>query len=259
VGARRGEAQPTLPAFFPYVHRQPASSGRGRPAPLTREEGAPEADDRFDPQDAPDRATGSARSCRSQTPGGRFAAIPIGGYRSAVARHGTSGITEAGRDSIEGPCPEHRAKQVARVVGRGSRRVAKAGARRRPAKAALLHPPRDGGVRRRGPVARAARPEQRRDQRRGWLPLADRRRAAAARQVLTELQNQRPPRLCALLSSRHLHPTGGSAAPSHQERPRSRRRRRCCSVACSRVNVACDGADRSVPGPEILRRRGGGG
>jgi len=43
-----------------------------------------------------------------QTPDRRFATIPIGGYRPAVARHGTRGITEAGRDPIEGPVPEIR-------------------------------------------------------------------------------------------------------------------------------------------------------
>jgi hypothetical protein len=35
----------------------------------------------------------TTRSCLPQTPGGRFAAIPIGGYRPAVARCGTVALS----------------------------------------------------------------------------------------------------------------------------------------------------------------------
>jgi hypothetical protein len=48
------------------------------------------------------------QSSRSVPPSKRFAAIPIGGYRPAVARRGPRGVTKAGRDRIARPRPEIR-------------------------------------------------------------------------------------------------------------------------------------------------------
>jgi hypothetical protein len=53
------------------------------------------------------------QSSRSVPPSKRFAAIPIGGYRPAVARRGPRGVTKAGRDRIARPHPEIRQKQGA--------------------------------------------------------------------------------------------------------------------------------------------------
>jgi hypothetical protein len=57
------------------------------------------------------------QSSRSVPPSKRFAAIPIGGYRPAVARRGPRGVTKAGRDRIARPRPEIRHKQGAGPAG----------------------------------------------------------------------------------------------------------------------------------------------
>jgi hypothetical protein len=54
------------------------------------------------------------QSSRSVPPSKRFAAIPIGGYRPAVARRGPRGVTKAGRDRIARPRPEIRQTQARR-------------------------------------------------------------------------------------------------------------------------------------------------
>jgi len=50
-------------------------------------------------------------------PSKRFAAIPIGGYRPAVARRGPRGVTKAGRDRIARPRPEIRQIRASVLAG----------------------------------------------------------------------------------------------------------------------------------------------